>query len=70
MDNGWLAVVVEFVENEYTLFDLFDKNGRYIGHFRAKVPEWLFFKKDKAYAVATENGYKFLKRYSVEIQDY
>jgi len=71
MDNGWLVVVVEFVENEYTLFDLFDKNGRYIGHFKAEVPaQWLFFKNGKAYTVATEDGYKFVKRYNVGIQDY
>jgi hypothetical protein len=71
MDNGWLIVTVEFVEDEYTLFDLFDKEGRYIGHFKAKVPaQWLFFKNGKAYTVATEEGYKFVKRYSVEIQDY
>ena len=70
MENGWLAVVVESVENEYTLFDLFDRDGNYIGHFKADIPsDSLFFKNGKAYAVATEDGYKFAKRYAIEIVD-
>ncbi len=71
MENGWLAVVVEFIEGEYTLFDLFDEEGIYIGNFKANIaPETLFFKNGKAYTVATENDYKFVKRYSFEIQEY
>jgi hypothetical protein len=71
MENGWLAVVVEFIEGEYTLFDLFDEDGTYIGNFKASIPsDGLFFKNGKAYAVATENDYKFVKRYSFEIQEY
>jgi hypothetical protein len=70
MENGWLAVVVESVKGEYTLFDLFDRDGNYIGHFKADVPsEFLLFKDGKAYAVATEDDYKFAKRFSIEIVD-
>lgn len=71
MENGWLLVVVEFVENEYTLFDIFDKEGIYIGNFKVNVPpDGLFFKNGKAYSVATEDGYKFVKRYSFKIREY
>ncbi|MBN1829611.1 MAG: 6-bladed beta-propeller, partial [Deltaproteobacteria bacterium] len=70
MENGWLAVVVEFIENEYTLFDLFDRDGVYIGHFKADIdPDSLFFKNGKAYAVTTKDGYRFAKRYAIEIVD-
>ncbi len=71
MENGWLAVVVEFIENEYTLFDLFDEEGTYIGNFKANIPpDGLFFKSGKAYAIAAEEGYQFAKRYSFEVQEY
>jgi len=71
MENGWLAVVVEFIEGEYTLFDLFNEAGTYIGNFKANIPpDGLFFKNGKAYAVATENDYIFVKRYNFEIQEY
>jgi hypothetical protein len=76
MENGWLAVVVDSLEGEYTLFDIFDQEGRYIANFRTKIPtegmffEVLFFKNGKAYAVVTENDYKFVKRYRFEIQEY
>lgn len=79
MENGWLAVIVDSRENEYTLFDIFDKEGKYIAHFRTTVPllptegfneHQFFFKNGKAYAVAEENEYKFVKRYSFEIQEY
>ena len=80
MENGWLAVIVDSRENEYTLFDIFDKEGRYIANFKATVPRLpagglfferqFFFKNGKAYAVAEEDEYKFVKRYSFEIQEY
>ena len=80
MENGCLAVIVESVADEYTLFDIFDQNGRYIVNFKTsafKFPivglfsEFLFFfKNGKAYSVVTENDYKFVKRYSFEIQEY
>ena len=76
MENGWLAVIVDSVKDEYTLFDIFDQEGRYIAHFKTPVPDEglymarLFFKNGKAYAVATEDDYMFVKRYSFEIQEY
>jgi len=71
MENGWLAVIVEFIEGEYILLDLFDEEGTYIGNFKANIPSFgLFFKNGKTYAVATENDYKFVKRYNFEIQEF
>jgi hypothetical protein len=71
MENGWLAVVVDSIENDYTLIDIFDEEGKYIAQFQTTVPvENLFFKNGKAYALATENDYKFVKRYKLEIQEY
>jgi hypothetical protein len=80
MENGWLAVSVDSVESEYTLFDIFDQEGRYIAHFKTTeltlpaegiVSEFFFFfKNGKAYAVATEDDYRFVKRYNFEIQEY
>lgn len=71
MENGWLAVIVEFIEGEYTLFDLFNEEGMYIGNFKANIPhDGLFFNNGKAYAVATENDYKFVKSYNFEIQEF
>lgn len=71
MENGWLAVVVDSIENEYTLIDIFDEDRKYIAQFSAIIPtENLFFKNGKAYALATENDYKFLKRYKFEIQEF
>ena len=80
MENGWLAVIVESVADEYTLFDIFDQDGKYIANLKTtalKFPvgglfsEFLFFfKNGKAYSVVTENDYKFVKRYSFEIQEY
>ena len=64
-------VIVDTIENEYTLIDIFSKEGRYIAQFKAKIPaENFFFRNGKAYALATENGYKFVKRYNFEIQEY
>lgn len=71
IENGWLLVCVEFIQNEYTLFDLFNDKGTYIGQFKAKIaPDGLFFNNGKAYNIATEDGYKYAKRYSFKIQDY
>jgi len=71
MENGWLLVVVDSIAGEYTLFDVFDENYRYIAQFKATIPEEeLFFRNRKAYAVATEDSYKFVKRYNFEIQEY
>ena len=80
MENGWLAVVVDSRENEYMLFDIFDQKGEYIANFKTTVPALpveelfsefqFFFKNGKAYAIEEEDGYKFVKRYSFEIQEY
>jgi len=80
MENGWLAVVVDTRENEYTLFDVFDEEGKYVANFKTTVPSLpaeglfyefqFFFKNGKAYAVEEEDGYKFVKRYNFEIQEY
>lgn len=75
MDNGWLAVIVDAVKGEYTLFDIFDRDGKYIAQFKAPVPaeglfsSYLFFKNSKAYCVTTEDDYRFVKRYSYEIRE-
>jgi hypothetical protein len=71
MENGWLALIVDSVKGEYTIFDLFNQEGRYIANFKTTVPvEGLFFNNGKAYSVATENDYLFVKRYTFEIQEY
>ena len=71
MENGWLALIVDLVKGEYTIFDLFDQEGRYIANFKTTIPvEGLFFNNGKAYAIATEEGFKFVKRYNFEIQEY
>ncbi len=71
MENGWLFVVVDSLENEYALIDLFNKEGRYIAQFKTTVPtNNLFFKNGKAYAVAYENEFPFVKRYAIELQEY
>jgi len=69
MENGWLAVVIETADNGDTIFDLYDKNGRYIAHFQGPVPsEGLFFNNGMAYALKTEDDYKFIRRYRFEIR--
>ena len=76
MENGWLAVIVDSVEDEYTLIDIFDQEGKYIAHFKTPVPAegiragQLFFKNGKAYSAVTEEDYRFVKRYSIEIQEF
>jgi len=76
MENGWLAVIVESVEDEYTLFDIFDQEGKYVANFKTSIPaegilsRIFFFKNDCAYAVVTENDFKFVKRYKFKIQEY
>jgi len=68
MENGWLVVIVNSVEDEYTLVDVFDQEGKYMAHFKTPVPAegmlagLLFFKNGKAYSVVTEGDYKFVKR--------
>lgn len=69
MENGWLVVVVDAERGKSILFDLFDKDGRFIARMRGLVPNKnLFFKNGKAYAVKEDDGYQFVKRYSYEIR--
>ncbi len=75
MENGWLVVIVDSVEDEYMLLDIFDQDGKYIAHFKTPVPAegmfsvLLFFRNGKAYCVATEDDYRYAKRYNYEIQE-
>ena len=70
MENGWLVLIADSIKDEYTLFDLFDEEGRYLAQFKATIPvEGLFFKNGKAYAIATDDGYKFVKRYTIKLQE-
>ena len=69
-DNGWLFVIVNSEGNESTVLDVFDADGRYIARTEAAIPsEMLRFKKGKAYAIVTENSYKFLKRFSYTVRE-
>ncbi|MDH5705087.1 MAG: 6-bladed beta-propeller [Candidatus Aminicenantes bacterium] len=76
MENGWLAVIVDSVKDEYTLIDIFDQEGKYITQFKTSVPAegilsaLLFFKNGKAYTVVTEDEYWLVKRYSIELQEF
>ena len=75
MENGWLVVLVDLAAGEYSVFDIFDESGRYIGQFNAGIfPDYgrfFFFKNGKAYAVeADEEGFKSAKRYAFKIEDY
>jgi len=76
MENGWLAVIVDSVEDEYTLIDIFNQEGKYIAHFKTPIPAegilsgYLYFKNGKAYAVITEDEYWYVKRYNIELQEY
>lgn len=71
MENRWLFEIVDAIKDEYTLIDIFDQEGKYIAQFKASIPsEWLIFKNGKAYTLAIENDYRFVKRYNFEIQEY
>lgn len=71
LENGWLALIADYVKDEFAIFDLFDEEGRYIAQFKTSIPvEGLFFNNGKAYAVATNEGYKFVKRYNIKLQEY
>ena len=70
MENGWIAVIVDHIADEYTLIDLFDREGKYIAQFEAEIPiDNLLFENGKAYALAIENDYRYVKRYAYEIQE-
>ena len=70
MENGWIFVVVESANNgnKNTAVDIFSRDGEYLAQFRTDIAtDWLCFHNDKAYAVATIDDYKFIKRYNFRI---
>ncbi len=71
LDNGWLAVVVDAVKDGPAKVDFFDENGVYIAEVVASIPvDGLIFRKDKAYAIVeTEEGYRFIKRFTWSIHN-
>jgi len=71
MDNGWLFVTADAIENDYSLIDLFDENGVFIGQFKLDSPFGpAQFKNGKVYTVVTIDDYKYVRRYRYEIKDY
>jgi len=71
MENGWLFVVVDTGDKDAKLIDVFDQNGKYIAQFTTAVStDRLIFKNGKAYAIDTVNDYRYVKRYSYEIQEF
>lgn len=71
MDNGWLCVIVDAIEDDYCLIDLFDEKGAYIGQFKSDAffgP--VHFKNGKAYAVVTIDDYKYIRRFRYETEEY
>jgi hypothetical protein len=68
MENGWIFVLVESSGGGPKLVDIFDHNGEYLAQFETKIAtDSLSFNNGYAYAVATVNDYRFVKRYTVEI---
>ncbi|NQT80990.1 MAG: 6-bladed beta-propeller [Candidatus Aminicenantes bacterium] len=68
MENGWIFVVVDSVRDESKLVDIFSKDGEYLAQFEIDIStDWLSFNNGKAYAVATIDDYKFIKRYNFKI---
>ena len=68
-DNGWLVVVVDAIAGDDTLLDLFDDEGRYRARVTCRIPTMnLMFKAGKAYAVDTQGGYRYVKRYSCTLR--
>jgi hypothetical protein len=68
VDNGGrLFVIADEQSKPAAILDVFDANGRWIMHFRADIPvEGLRFKNKKAYAIATDEGYRFVKRFTID----
>lgn len=68
MENGWIFVVVDSERDGSKFVDIFNEDGEFLAQFETDIPtEGLTFKNGKAYAVATINDYKFIKRYNFEI---
>ena len=68
MENGWIFVVVESVREGLKLVDIFNDDGEFLAQFETDIStDRLSFNNGKAYAVATIDDYKFIKRYNFEI---
>ncbi len=71
MENGWIFIVVDSLGDERKLVDIFSKDGEYLAQFETDISiDELSFNNGKAYAVATIDDYKFIKRYNFEILGY
>jgi len=70
MDNGLLFVVTDALHNASTV-DLFDQRGVYVGRFVTDVPAaTLMFRGGKAYGVAENDDFYYVKRYAYTVQKY
>lgn len=68
MENGWIFVVVDSVRDGLKLVDIFNEEGEFLAQFETDIStDGLSFNNGKAYAVATINDYKFIKRYNFKI---
>jgi hypothetical protein len=71
MENGWIFVVVDSARGESKLVDIFNQEGEYLAQFETDIStDGLSFNNGKAYAVATIDDYKFIKRYNFEILEF
>jgi len=71
MENGWIFIVVDSIRDGLKLVDIFSEDGEFLAQFETDIStDWLSFDNGKAYAVATINDYKFIKRYNFEILRY
>jgi len=70
MEEGRLAVVVDFEGYTSSMSDVFDRKGRFLGRVKTQIPMMnKIFKKGKAYSLhKDESGYLSIKRYSYNIQ--
>jgi hypothetical protein len=70
MEEGRLAVIVDYEGYESTWLDIFDSGGRFLGRVKAQIPMMnIIFKKGKAYSLnRDESGFLSIKRYSYEIK--
>jgi hypothetical protein len=70
MEEGRLAVVVDFEGYASTLLDIFGPEGRFLGRVKVQIPTLnMLFKKGKAYSLSKDDsGYLSIKRYGYEIK--
>jgi hypothetical protein len=70
MEDGRLAVVVDFEGYTATWLDIFDRAGLFLGRIKAPImASNLIFKNKKAYALQKDDsGYLSIKRYAYEIR--